>query len=492
MANEKKKSLIQRHKMSALIVISTIVMFFALSYAWLQITLLGEKELTLHAGSMSLVLDDSMEGGINIESSVPVLDEVGMSQEGYTFTLENNGKIASDYTIYLDDLPLMDETRMNDAFIKYQLVRDDNEKIDLLSSIGENPNRILDNGTIFSGEKYTYTLKMWIDSSATNEVAATVFKGQLRIEAMQSANKLSASATLLKKANKIGANYETVSSDEKKEMFTFTHEAGKQQSGWSAGELKDYRYIGTNPNNYVIFNGETWRIIGVFTIEDENGKREKRMKIIRDQSLGNYSWDNQGNYGVNDWSNSALQKMLNSGVYYNRKSGSCPRGYNGGTTSCDFTSNGLTVDAKSMIGKAKWYLGGYNLFSKSSDFYGAERGDVVYSGRPIRWVGEVGLMYPSDYGYAASGSSCLNTNLSGYNLSCKSTNWLYRSIYQWTFASSFESFYFVYYVSSSGDVSRYNACNDFLGVRPSVYLKSNVLISEGDGSSSNPYTLTID
>ena len=80
---------------------------------------------------------------------------------------------------------------------------------------------------------------------------------------------------------------------------------------------KNLRYIGSNPNNYVEFNGELWRIIGVMNnIEDADGNNASRVKIIRDESIGNLAWNSSGS---NSWSNSSLQKLLNSGDYYNRK-----------------------------------------------------------------------------------------------------------------------------------------------------------------------------
>ena len=57
---------------------------------------------------------------------------------------------------------------------------------------------------------------------------------------------------------------------------------------------KNLRYVGASPRNYLKFNGETWRIIGVFnnitTIDKEgNEKKESLVKIVRNESLGNYS-----------------------------------------------------------------------------------------------------------------------------------------------------------------------------------------------------------
>ena len=274
------------------------------------------------------------------------------------------------------------------------------------------------------------------------------------------------------------------------------------------------RYIGANPNNYVWFNNELWRIIGVFNnIDNGSGTKETRLKIIRNEPIGKYSWDNKAtgtgsstsSYGSNDWSDSALQQVLNSGAYYNRTSGECPYGQNGATTTCDFSNNGLTEEARSMISNAKWNLGGTANFTSSSNgltshFYGYERGTTVYTGRPAEWIGQIGLMYPSDYGYATSGgssvnrSSCLATALYSWNNSsysdCKNNDWLYDSSnYQWTLTPLSADSYSVFFVTSF--VGNRNANYTYIAVSPALYLSSNVRISGGTGSSSSPFVLSL-
>ena len=271
------------------------------------------------------------------------------------------------------------------------------------------------------------------------------------------------------------------------------------------------RYIGVDPNNYVSFNDELWRIIGVFNnIDDGTGNKETRLKIIRNEPIGIYSWDNKASgtgsstseYGSNDWSDSALQQVLNSGAYYNRTSGECPYGQNGATTTCDFSNNGLTEEAKSMISNAKWNLGGTANYTTAlaSDWYGYERGTTVYSGRPTEWTGSIGLMYPSDYGYATSGessvnrASCLATALYNWNSSsysdCYNNDWLYKiGTYQWTLTpiSAYSSHVFSVY--SRVNYNRADLTSP--AVSPVLYLSSNVKISGGDGSQLNPFTLTL-
>ena len=271
------------------------------------------------------------------------------------------------------------------------------------------------------------------------------------------------------------------------------------------------RYIGADPNNYVRFNDELWRIIGVFNnIDDGSGTKETRLKIIRDESIGRYSWDNKASgtgsskseYGSNDWSDSALQQVLNSGVYYNRTSGECPYGSNGPTTSCDFSSIGLTETAKAMISNAKWNLGGTANYTTAlaSDWYGYERGTTVYSGRPTEWTGSIGLMYPSDYGYATSGgssmnrASCLAKELYNWDSvsDCYNNDWLYDSSnHQWTLTPVSVNSDYVFHVNSNGFVYNLTANRTLTAVSPALYLSSNVKISGGDGSQLNPFTLTL-
>ena len=203
------------------------------------------------------------------------------------------------------------------------------------------------------------------------------------------------------------------------------------------------RYIGANPDNYVWFNDELWRIIGVMNnIDDGSDTKETRLKIIKNESIGEYSWDNKGANGENDWSTSALQTLLNSGAYYNRTSGECPYGGNGATTPCDFSTTGLTEETKLMIDNAVWNLGGSDTSDNvtTAMFYERERGDTVYNERPTEWTGQIGLMYPSDYGYATSGgvttnrSTCLINGLYNWHLfeNCINNNWLYVNQAQWT------------------------------------------------------------
>ena len=280
-------------------------------------------------------------------------------------------------------------------------------------------------------------------------------------------------------------------------------ETNPDMLAYDGTEDNNLRYIGKNPNNYVKFNNEIWRIIGVMNnITDSEGNVGSHIKIIRNESIGNYSWDNKASgvgssdseYGSNDWTDSALMNVLNTGAYYNRTSGVCPNGKNGSTTACDFSSNGLNEETKRMIANVVWKLGGHTTpAAPASAMYGYERGSNVYSGRPTEWTGRIGLMYSSDYGYAVGGSSrttCLGANLSNYKTNnCNTNDWLYKSnTDQWLLVPYTSISSFVFNVTSSGYVNN-SIAYITNAVLPVLYLASNVEIIGGDGTQENAFEL---
>ncbi len=304
--------------------------------------------------------------------------------------------------------------------------------------------------------------------------------------------------------------------------------------------LTEYRYAGKNPNNYVTFNNEFagWRIIGLV-----NTPEGQRIKLIKDKNMSSYAWDSSvganNNYGVNEWSTSSIMKLLNKGyigsngsLYYNQEKGNCYNNLGGNTTPCDFSlksdNPGLGEDAKEMIDMITWNIGGngfmldYNNI-KTAEFYNLERsyntGKICSTGtyctdkveRMTTWKGEVGLMYPSDYGYATSGGNntnrkaCLDTILYNWqSLSdCFDNDWLKDSPNQYTMMSNAlpTAAVDVFQISERGFVSTMNYLafvnmNVYTpsGFRPTIYLKTTYKLSGDEntsGSKSNPYTIEL-
>lgn len=294
------------------------------------------------------------------------------------------------------------------------------------------------------------------------------------------------------------------------------------------------RYYGANPNNYIYFNCddysnqtsstcEIWRIIGVF---------DGKVKIMRGEGTGEYSWDNKGTssgaemeYGKNNWPDARLMKMLNAGykseiggsLYWNRQSGTCYSGRTADKTKiCDMSSIGLKNDiTRNMISEATYSLLGWNVSGNSASvMYNYERTNgKVWSetARDKSWTGKIALPYPSDYGYAADLSKCKfsleDYNDSTENYQCRSNNWMYSiltnegSVGGWFLTPESNDPASVWFVTPDGSV-KVNVItshgSSYFGnyayfetmVVPVLYLVSELEIKSGNGSSSEPYQLS--
>ena len=306
--------------------------------------------------------------------------------------------------------------------------------------------------------------------------------------------------------------------------YLYNNEETRTSNGLKKDNTEDenIRYYGSDPNNYVRFNNELWRIIGVF---------ENNVKLVRSESLGNLSWDssessiNRG-YGVNEWSQSDLKNYLNT-MYYGGAEVTCYGGYRNETTTCP--TNTLDNTAKSLIDNHTWNTGAPNdskLYDSTPGlydtvpFYKAERGKEtgkICNGRDYcndtvtrktEWTGYIGLPYVTDWAYA-SGENICETNMNeGYyvgasspdeafaNAVCKNNNWMnYGSTYNDTtwFMSPrayHDSASHVWFVYGAG-AAEYDIAASSSAVVPSIYLKSNVLIESGTGTNTDPYTLKL-
>ena len=272
---------------------------------------------------------------------------------------------------------------------------------------------------------------------------------------------------------------------------------------------QNIRYYGSDPNNYVSFNNELWRIIGVFG---------DNVKLVRKDSLGELSWDSSessvnNGWGVNEWSQSALKNYLNA-MYYGGTSVTCYNGKSKKEVTCP--TGTIEETSKSLIDYHTWNTGApnfnnlYNSTTKSLDtveFYKAERGTkngkICTSGtycndtvtRTTEWTGYIALPYVTDWAYASSEDDC-NTKIdqSLSTCKCKNNNWMhYGSTYNdvtWYLSPDGHPGYAraVWGVNDCAGYGGSGASNAY-AFFPAIYLKSNVLIESGNGTSGNPYIL---
>ena len=253
-----------------------------------------------------------------------------------------------------------------------------------------------------------------------------------------------------------------------------------------------YRYEGKNPNNYVWFNNEYWRIIGVFDSASHGQNNKNLVKIIRADVLDGLAWHKSNS---NDWTAASYNKLLN-GAYYNAQDGTSSgycSGYNSVTANCDYTKKGIQAGYRKMIANVTWYLGGYSSAKATAEsFYGYERGTTVYSGRPTSTTGYIGLMYPSDYGYSVLSNSCARTtNLNSYSSStCAGASWLYGKGYEWTISPNSSNSSLVFILGNSGNLGT-GPANNGLGARPVLYLDASVYKIDGEGTLDKPYIIGV-
>ena len=267
------------------------------------------------------------------------------------------------------------------------------------------------------------------------------------------------------------------------------------------------------PHKLNVKNG-LYRIIG--SIYDERSKTN-RLKVIKatpltDGTTSLYSWDidnNNNNSSQNIWatptsgnfsnsltSGASIMKLLNSGAWWNGTSGTYGNYYadkDYTEINTNFTNYKLSDKAKSSIDISRYYLGGIDDSKKyTKDVYIDERGTGRYDeNRPLYWDGMVGLMYPSDYGYAA-GNACTTgtTLLMNYYGECSNKDWLYNTgVTQWLMSSNSGNSGGVFFVFRDGRVGQEDYNILAVAISPTFYLTPSASITSGTGTLTDPYIL---
>ena len=459
-----------------LTLIGVAALVTGITFAIYENTINAGKSQVIKTGVVNFTLTESTNGLV-LNNLQELTDYEGMAQEEYyEFTIKNTGDTKTDYEISLVDKPNSSYTGtiLNEKYIKVGLLKNNSKEIIVnLKDV----NRLIDKVTLDVEDTVNYKLRLWLDFGDLEDEAKEALVGQqiflaLKINGIQNVNKIPTGAdTLIKLTN----------NKDNSGLYTITHAKDSTLQIGTNEDITEYRYRGASPKNYVTFNNEVWRILGVFPTDDGTGNIENRIKLIKDQSIGNNYWNTTqvaSTSTYNNWTGATLMKYLN-GTYYNS------------------LINSNSID---MVDDAKYYLGGFNAVNATiENMYGYERkisgnNTYYYRTNPNSWTGKLGIMYASDYGYASA--NC-ETKVLGGNSStdirvCNATNWLYNiKVNEWLMAQLGSNNGHAFYVVSSGYLSYYNVNSSSMAVRPTLYLKSEVRITEGDGTSSNPYKLSI-
>ncbi|MDY2804620.1 MAG: hypothetical protein SOT91_04580 [Bacilli bacterium] len=519
MSKKIKKLLNNKYFIVALVALLIVLVIGTGTYAWLTWSSPNTTKLTVKIGNIADVIFDNGKE-INTTSLAPVFTYDQGEKTSFSIVKRSTATSANiDYTITLNITSIAAELKV--ASFKYvllngnQVVRQgDFSSASSGSAISLSSSRLTDT-------RADFTFYIYIDGNTENNanMMNKEFKATINVSASEGSNTINAVqyiTNLYTNASKTpatnnGKEYNTAPS-----VSLMNDRLGGTTTDLDGGNI---RYYGANPNNYIYFNCsdysnqtsstcETWRIIGVF---------DGKLKLIRNESIGNYSWDNKNtstgaetDYGKNDWTTARLMKLLNpsdyykvdsndnnlgQSLYYNSAPGKCYSGENNATVNCDFTSTGIKNTTRNMIAETTWNIGGWNINSVyPNQIYEYERGTTGYTGRPTTpWTGKIALAYPSDYGYAADLNQCKDKTLYDYNNStCTSNNWMKAIITNngWLLTPDSGGSDSVWNVTWSGYVDNFYDAYYAYGAVPVLSLSSELGIESGDGSSSNPYKLS--
>ena len=473
------------------------------TFAIYENTINTNKNHIIKTGVVNFTLTESTNG-IVLNNLQELTDYEGMAQETfYEFTIKNTGDTKTDYEISLVDKPNSSYTGtiLNEKYIKVGLLKNNSEEI--IVNLKE-VNRLIDKVTLDVDKSANYKLRLWLDLKDITDEAKEALVGQkiflaLKINGIQNMENITIATDKL---------IALADNKDNSELYTITHAKDSTLQIGATEDITEYRYRGASPKNYVTFNNEVWRIIGIFPTDDGTGKIENRIKLIRNESIGEYGWDGDSiayNYSKQDNlmllqdNNKSKVEYLEKGNKYDvmltvpTPSGcdSCKNNWTIATLKTRLNEvylNSLTNETRNMIGDTKYYLGGYNTTNIKKDImYQYERkisgSNYYYGTNPNSWVGKLGLMYASDWGYATT-DTCTQTLQQG----CKDNNWIHSGSFEWTLTQD-TSCIGVFEIQYSSVASR-NLADSYatIGVRPVLYLISSVQITGGEGTSTNPYT----
>ena len=483
------------------------VMVIGVSYAAYKFSAAGTKENVISTGTISMSY--SQNSFIDLKNTYPKTDTYAIatkedkSSMEFSVSMETSGTKQINYALAITNIE--EGTTLKSDKVKIYLEKEgkvvNNFETNKGKTIDSFKNKyiegLIDSYAIYqdilttSNKTHHYTLTAWIDESyilpIKNETTTSkqtneeTYKFKVKVVGVDTPITIKEKSNATKGTDTLIA---LTNNQNESGLYTITHPKDTTLQIGNDKDITEYRYRGASPKNYVTFNNEVWRILGVFPTDDGTGNIENRIKLIKDQSIGNKYWDTSGS---NNWARpSTLNTELNT-TYL----------------------NSLTSETQNMIGNVKYYLGGTADYWSDGyvdtplQFYSYERKimnkpsiSYFYSGNPNNWVGKIALMYASDYGYASEnceGKRIYDTRSLLYDIrACNDMNWLYNiKTDEWLLSQVSTDKYYVFSISSIGSIATGGVTNRQYAVRPTLYLKSNIKITGGSGTSTNPYTLGI-
>ena len=587
-----------------IIIALTICTYLSISYAYYSVSIGTNQNISTNVAIDSCItLTVSSQVNLTGDKAVPITDNRALTNTDYrtAFTVYNHCNTAQSVDIAF--APGSANTMPIEA-IKYAIYEQGATVPTTGTALSTNKIRLYDrvisetSSSISETVEYGYlignNLSIPANSSKAYYVNAWIDNSEGGGGNLYTANKTARLHLLAARAGDLGStliNY----------IANYAPRSGidsESHSPWilTSDHTNEWRYAGKNPDNYIQFNGELWRIIGVMpnmtyctgeygaSTECDTTETSSLVKIVRNSTIHDVlSWDckqtgvgsSTATSGSNDWSDSQAMYMLN-GYYYMKSAYDVDnnrlhtsygnmqgqiRDQNNRTfynttyyylnddtsnilykpstaTTSSYTPtelsfyNKITSSALTKIATVKWDLYGINSYSTSEEgspeaFYNKERNinntGTIYTNsslpenRPAYWYGKVGLIYPSDYGYATNGNNeasgtysrtdCLSYKMASwasgdYKTYCAGNNYLHYSdvtsitnintmntVSQWTMTPNTSSNLYTFAAYAGGAISSNSGASGTNAIRPVVYLKTDIIRTGGIGTWNNPYTI---
>lgn len=402
--------------LSVCVMVIGLVMIIGTSYSVVINFPLTDDNYSLKVGNVSVDFIND-ENKILLSNSFPISDKEALNGgEEFSFSVTNSGNYTANYSLSIEET----STTLIGEVIRFSYNINDTG-YNIASTLSEN-NIINQNMVLEVGKTDSYKMKFWIKEEAGASYMGKIFSAKLVLNTTQNDYKYASSVI-----EKLGqSNLDGVSKMNNKNDI-------------------EYRYTGTNPNNYVWFNChegytkgeeycEKWQIIGSINNTWENGLGiYKTLKIVRNSPVDKVTYFNN-KYNTNN--NSSLINYANN-TYYNT----------------------LSLSAKNLILNAKWNVGTLEKSNSVGELYLKEASDNRYL--------DVATISPSDYLYIGTDNWLYSDNL--ITLNGTSDN--------------------CYIVNDNNVIEGDN--NQEYNFIPSVFLKPDVSIIGGYGTIDNPYEIGI-
>lgn len=479
-----------------------------------KLTPIFDSELTSSSNSTKVMkVTFTVKGAQSNPSDIPIIYDVSLTDLNLASELHSE---LLKWRLYKNN------TQISEGSFSYDFDAQIKKRMVLTSTQQDLPS--------YSSNADSYTFYIWISEQCTGDITSCgeetnttplmnkTLSGNIKIELSTKSKKelvrpLTASKTIINLASTDACNA----------GGTGVCATNSYTDTDGTTKYHDYRFRGAEPNNYVLFNNDLYRIIGVFDENSHGVKGKYLIKLIMADKLYAGAWgirnttNASGIYKLfsNDWTGNTTGSKTSTNVilnefFYNKTNtslayNSCSNWtyyYLGGdykTLSCsDIVEHGIDSSLRDYIEAATWYLNGYNSSNYSKqNFYLCERGlstdttncKSANSGEyDASTISKIGLMYVSDYLYASSYYSNVataNANLAYFGIK----NWLYNGS-EWTITPYHNDGRFAFLVTNVGQInSGWNYLG--IGIRPTFYIKSIIGISSGLGTVDDPYILDL-